>query len=561
MRLNFRIGIVLLLASIVFQSSFITLDAFVSDEGIVLVASDDVAKGHLLFVDTNIPLTPTVYLVQGLVFKVFGSHFLVSRALVCLVNALCVVMVFVLSLCMLPTRSAAFAGALAIPLQIWMWPHAQYFSYNQLTILLCLVAIRLAWSIEENPTRKNAFAFGAVLAAGLWTKPNLPVAIGAGTLLYWLTCWGRSALGLACSRPRGFREVWSFGMATIAGIAVASIPMTLYLASVGILDEMIDGVAKITQIYSDSPTGLFPDLFPLFGQLDAVRMSSGLVLPGMLINAFEGIGRDRFYHNLVLYTGWVDLFVRVLYYTPVLMLGATAGLLLQRLRTSTWSPNCEAALLILLTSAVLALTNVSFAALHYITPTLYPVLALATFGYVNLTTGSDSRALRSSVRWGTSAVVLIYLMGSATALYTYLDVDRAPVHTERGTVWIDSTTAVLWNDLLEETDRSMQDGDEIFIVPYFPMFYYLSARDHPSRFVALGPGFPGAEAEDEIIAQLEADEVEFALDVYGAEYPGLEKFQSAYPRLHRYLETHFTLERRFSGPAHDYADLLRRSER
>jgi hypothetical protein len=93
------------------------------------------------------------------------------------------------------------------------------------------------------------------------------------------------------------------------------------------------------------------------------------------------------------------------------------------------------------------------------------------------------------------------------------------------------------------------------------MFYYLSGRDHPSRFVALGPGFPGPEAEDEIIAQLERDNVALALNVYGAQYPGLEKFESAYPRLFRYLESRFALEHRYHGPAHDYADLLRRVER
>ena len=551
----------LFIASIAFQSTFIALDAFVADEGIVLVASDDVAQGRLLFVDTNIPLTPTVYLVQALAFKVFGSHFLVSRALICTVNALCVVMVFALALCFLPGRGAVLAGALAIPFQIWTWPHAQYFSYNQLTILICLVAIRAAWAIEESPTRKRAFVFGAVLAAGLWTKPNLPVAIGAGTLLYWLAGWGRTALNLPVSRPRGIKQLWSEGAATLAGIAVASVPMVVYLASIGILDEMIDGAIKITQIYSDSPTGLFPNLFPLFGQLDSVRLSSGLVLPGMLINAFEGIGRDRFYHNLVLYTGWIDFFVRVLYYTPVAMYLATAGLLVQRLHLGTWSRSWEAALLVWLTGAVLALTNISFASLHYITPTLYPLIALSTFACTQLVSEAAPGAIRSGVRWGARVTVIVYLAASATALYAYLAIDRAPVHTARGTVWIDATTAQIWNDLLDHTESSIGPNEEIFVVPYFPMFYYLSGRDHPSRFVALGPGFPGPEAEDEIIAQLERDNVALALNVYGAEYPGLEKFESAYPRLFRYLESRFALEHRYRGPAHDYADLLRRVER
>ena len=491
-------------------------------------------------------------------FKLFGSHFLVSRALVCAVNALCVVMVFSLSLCFLRRRDAVMAGGLAIPLQIWMWPHAQYFSYNQLTILLCLVAIRAAIALERNPNRLSAFVFGAALAAGLWTKPNLPVAVGAGTLLYWLSAWARSARGMACPRTRGFRDLMNEGIATLLGIAAASVPMLIYLASIGILDEMVDGVIKITQIYSDSPTGLFPGLFPPFGQLDSVRMSSGLVLPGMLINAFDGIGRDLFYHHFVLYTGWIDLFVRIIYYAPVAMYVGVAIVLARRMRAGTWSEEYEAALLVWLTGGMLYLTNVSFAALHYITPTLLPLIGLAILGTREIASETAPRRTAGVARWGGRVVVTVYLLGSMTALYSYLSVDRAPVHSDRGTVWVSASTAVVWNDILDHTNEVMEEGEEIFAVPYFPLFYYLSGRDHPSRFVALGPGFPGMEAEDEIIARLDEKQVAFALNVYGVEYPGLEKFQSAYPRLFRYLENHFELDRRFSGPAHDYADLLRR---
>lgn len=557
-RRNLRIGILLFFASIAFQSSFITLDTFPSDEGIVLVAADDVANGRLLYRDTNIPLTPAVYLVQGLVFKLFGSSFLISRGLICLVNALCVVMVYALSLCFLPVRGAVLAAGLAIPLQVWMWPHAQFFSYNQLAIALCLIAMRVAWSIETGPSRRNAFLFGVVLAAGLWTKPNLPLAIGAGVLLYWLSCWLRSAWQHPCSRPRGLRELWVEGCFTLAGIVCASLPMIAFLASIGILDETIESVIKITQIYSDSPVGLFPGLFPPTEQLESVRMSSGLVLPGMLINIFEGIGRDPFYHHLVLFTGWVDLLVRAVYYTPVVLYLTTAAVLLYRLRTGRWSKESEAALVIFFTGCLLYLTNVSFPSLHYITPTLLPLVGLTTFCFAHFTGVAKSRSAVVFLRWGSRAAVVIYLLASLAAVHSYLSIIRAPVHSVRGTVWVPAPTAEIWNEIFDYTNDVMAEGDQLFAFPYFPMFYFLSGRDHPSRFVALGPGLPGAEAEDEIIGQLERDQVEFALNVHGAEYPGLERFENAYPRLFHYLTTQYELEYTFSGQLSDYADLLRR---
>ncbi len=141
------IAVLLFLASITFQASFITLDAFPSDEGLVLVAAEDVSKGRLLYRDCYVPVTPGVYLIQGLAFKLFGSSFLVSRVLMSVVYALCVVLTFAIATGCLPLRQATLTGVLAIFLQVWMWPHAQFFSYNALAILFCVLAIRLAWSI------------------------------------------------------------------------------------------------------------------------------------------------------------------------------------------------------------------------------------------------------------------------------------------------------------------------------------------------------------------------------------------------------------------------------
>jgi hypothetical protein len=559
-RLKLCIAGLLFLTSIAFQSCFITLDAFVSDEGIVMVAADDVANGKLLYQDCNVPLTPAVYLLQALAFKIFGSSFLVSRALICIVYASCVVMVFALALSYLPLRKAAFAGALAIPLQVWMWPHAHYFSYNMLAILLCLVAIRLAWQIESSPhRRRSAFFFGMALAAALWTKLNLPVAVGAGVLLYWLSGWLRSALDLPRTRTRGFSDLLGEGLATLAGIVIASLPMLAYLAINGILDDTIDSVVAIFGIYGDSPTGLFPSLLPPLAQIDAVRLSPDLVLPGMLVNGMQGLAARPEYQVLRLYSGWVDLGVRVLYFTPVVLYLAVIFVLIRRFVKRIWTEADEAAWLTLVTGLLLYSTILSFPALHYITPILLPLVGLATYALHRAQRASRPglRRVASGVGYATTAS---YLVLSLVSLGVYVGIPREPVHTQRGTLWVNLATARIWNDILRYTDEELGEDDRVFAVPYFPLYYFMSGQEHPTRYVALGPGLPGVEAEDEIIFQLERDNVRYVLNGVGIGYAGLEGFENSYPRLHEYLTTRFEVDREFIGFFAPYAEFRKRIE-
>ncbi len=521
----------------------------------MLTAAHDVSKGHLLYRDVYVPVTPGVYLIQGFAFKLFGSSFLVSRVLMSVVYALCVVLTFAIATGCLPLRQATLAGVLAIPLQVWMWPHAQFFSYNPLAILFCVLAIRLAWSIETSPRRRReAFWFGVALAAALWTKPNLAVATGAGVFLYWLSGTLRTALHFPTMRTWQPTDLLRDGLSTLGGAAALSLPLIGYLTVTGILDDMTRSLYALSRIYGDVPPDLFPGLFPLTAQIDAVRLNPGLVLPGMFWSAF--IGNPSF-HYLLDHTGWIDLLVRFVYYTPVALFAAAASYLGLRLRRRSWEVGDEAALLVLCAGFVLFLTIAPHPAIHYMTPTLLPLLVLTVFLGYRAAAGSTWVA-RGLGRWLGAGAVSVYLAASLSGLILYLSIPRAPVHTARGTVWVDRLTARLWNEIFDHLDTEMSDHDRIFAVPYFPILYFLMGLEHPTRFVDLRPGSPGWEAEDEIVSTLEREEIEFVLYAVGSQYPAIESFESAYPRLHRYILTRFELEREFLGPFGPYAEVRRR---
>ena len=120
-------------------------------------------------------------------------------------------------------------------------------------------------------------------------------------------------------------------------------------------------------------------MIPPTAQIDAVRVSPGLVMPGMLINGTKGLAANPTYKYLVANTGWVDLIVRMIYYTPVALYLLTAGYLSRKLIRGSWTREDEAALLALFTGFLLFLTIIPFPAFHYITPTLLPLVGLVTF--------------------------------------------------------------------------------------------------------------------------------------------------------------------------------------
>ena len=93
---------------------------------------------------------------------------------------------------------------------------------------------------------------------------------------------------------------------TLAGIAITSLPMVGYLASLGILDDTARSLYAITEIYGDSPSELFPRPIPPLSQIDSVRLSPELVLPGMLVNGTDGLAASPGFQHIVAFSGWAD---------------------------------------------------------------------------------------------------------------------------------------------------------------------------------------------------------------------------------------------------------------
>lgn len=534
---------------------FVGLDTFATDEGLVLVASDDIAKGRILYRDCYVPVTPLVYLIQGVAFKVFGSSLLVSRLLIVATDAAVVALTFLTATSCTSTGAALIAASIVTLLPLWAWPHGQFFSYSPLSVMFCVLSLHCALRAEEDEGRvRRPIALGAALGLAVWVKPNLGVMTGFGVLLYWISAWVRSVAGFGVTTTRSLSEIIRTGFWTLVGVVLVSCPLVAYLLVTQTFGLMMQSLLALADIYAGVPPDLFPTLLPLTSQSNAIRVNPLLTIPGALNSALMFNPGFVYLRD---YTAWIDLLVRIIYYFPIALLVAGFLYFAQRLWRRTWAAADDAALLVFLVTGALLLTIVPHPAIHYLIPALVPGVILMCF--------LAARTWQARSRWlrvlgqGLSAVALGgFVLLTAFILVVYVTVPREPVFSDVGTFWLSPVQAQPLNELLSYTKTAVPAGESVFAVPYFPLFYFISGLDHATRFIDLRPGSPGPRAEDEMIADLETHPVNVVLYFVGSQFSGGESFEDAYPRLHHYLMTHFDLERTINNFFAPFVEIRRR---
>jgi hypothetical protein len=216
-------------------------------------------------------------------------------------------------------------------------------------------------------------------------------------------------------------------------------------------------------------------------------------------------------------------------------------------------------LLIWLTGVCLTLTIIPHPAVHYLTPTLISVIVLAVF-LVAEAQASTLRPLRSATIATLGIGACLYLAASVGLLGLYMVRPRSAVETRAGTLWQDPRISFPLEQILDYSKENIPEHEAVFVAPYYPLYYYLTKREHPSRFIDLRPGSPGRKFEDEIILELEQAGVEHVLFMHGVQYKGIERFANAYPRLHHYIMQRFELEKSFRSGFGPYGEFRRRKK-
>jgi hypothetical protein len=151
-----------------------------------------------------------------------------------------------------------------------------------------------------------------------------------------------------------------------------------------------------------------------------------------------------------------------------------------------------------------------------------------------------------------------FVLTSGVIWILYVTIPREPVFSTVGTMWLPPNLAEPLAETLAFAKRTVKPGEKVLVIPYFPMFYFLTGIDHATRFTDLRPGSPGADAEDEMIADLERERLERVFFFVGVQFPGNDSFEDAYPHFYHYLVTHYVVEKKISSFFGPYAEIYRR---
>jgi 4-amino-4-deoxy-L-arabinose transferase-like glycosyltransferase len=478
--------------------STVTMDP---DEGIILQGAERILHGEVLYRDFFSYFTPGSYYLYALLFKIFGSSMLVARTTLAVYGGLFSVFTFLMARRVCSRGFALFAAYLVT---MTCLPCRFLALHNWDSTLWACVALYCGiWFLES---RGPGWIFGTGTFASL-------------TFLFEQSKGGGLVLGMGLgfailvmldrSRVQVGRKHWAI---LAAGFSWPFVLTISYFAVQHALSTMVSdwfwplrhysGVNSVPYGFQSWDGIMKGPLGPgaLFGEIIAIlAMSPSLIMPALPIIAImlgvywiiEAKGRR-------LGPG------KAAYY--VFTCSTLAGLLL---------------------SVVIARAD----ALHfvYLIPLLYLVLAW-------IMEGKDIRGGRESSFWSLVNIA-IFLAFTATgmAFLTTSHGAQVALETRRGTLRVQREDSVV-----KFTQANTPAGSSIFVYPYLPLYYFLTATFCPTRFEYLQPGMHTHAQEEEAIREISADRTPVVLWELGFS----EKISNSWPNTPlRYV---------FDAPVADY---------
>jgi hypothetical protein len=444
-----------------------------ADEGILLQGAQRILEGQVLYRDFFSYFTPGSFYWLALLFKVFGSSFLVARTALIVVGGVLSVLTYLLARRVCSRGSALLAAYLVtltcLPFRFVVLHNWDSTLLASLTIFCCLLLLERGHAIW-------VFGTGSLLSLTTLFEHSKGVGLAAGLFAGLLVVALRG-------QSRGMFGVRKFAV-LCAGLTWPFAVTFAYFASKHSLFEMISD--WLWPLHHYSVANKLP-----YGYLVMSTMDRGA--------AFSGSWGARLFMAVVLGPCYL------LPVLPILAGCLFVWLALKRRPNATSNQKwvygvvVSAALTGLLLSTLLT-TRPDFTHLNYLAPLFYLVVAWSLGG---LKLHSPLwRSLRPA------AVSLLLLSFSAFGLAMLWGPIRAhhEFQTARGTIRTGEPDRAL-----EFLQAHSSPGELILIHPYEPLYYYLTATFSPTRFDYLQPGMHTPEQFQEMVRELNANHVSLVL--------------------------------------------------
>ncbi|MGH9502118.1 MAG: ArnT family glycosyltransferase [Terriglobales bacterium] len=443
------------------------------DEGIVLEGAQRILRGEVLYRDFFSYFTPGSYYFLALLFKIFGSSFLVARTALVVFGGIYSSVSYLLARRVCSRASALFVAALVM---LTTLPYRFEVLHNWDSTLWACLAVYCAVRWLESPRWEWAFTTGSLVSLtilfeqskGVGLALGLGAGLGAIALLDWQrSLWKRSqSLGLAVGMTWPFlTTVVYFGAQHSLSLMLADWLWPLHHYS------LANHVPYGYQNWSESTRHL------LFGSGSlTVRAITVLAIsPCFLVPALPLAAGGLLAYWVVQL--WREREPRAVGAHYVLVCCVLSGLLL---------------------SVVIGRADI----IHFMY--LMPLFALVLGWLID---GRDipGRLFQQVKPLFITYVLAAFLLFAMPMLLRALNA-RDKVQTRRGVIKVPAQDTVV-----DYIQAHVAAGDEILVYPYLPLYYYLSDTASPTRYEYFQPGMHTPQQAGEMLAEITAARVPVVL--------------------------------------------------
>jgi 4-amino-4-deoxy-L-arabinose transferase-like glycosyltransferase len=439
---DWAIGAVLFVLTIAYLF-FFRRYTFSPDEGATLEGAQRVLQGQVMYRDFFIFCTPGSYYLLALLFRIFGNSIIVARTALAIYGGIYALLTYLIARRVCARWSALLASYLVT---VALLPSYFYAIHNWDSTLWAYITLYCAVWLLHRPYWAWALAMGTCCSFTFLFEQSR----GAGLLLGLVV--GFSILGACHQIQWRLAQVVAAFTGLIWPVAITVSYFAAQHAFLSMLKDLLfpflrySRVASVPYGYLYWGIGIlsrpFPEAMLIMFLSSAYFLISALPIFGVGILVYATVQSRRISH-------WQA--GRWAYY--VLVSAATSGLLLSVVASLKDASHFVfiAPIAILILSWILDGSDIRLRTLDYLRPLLVAAIVIdfTLLGCIQLVTanGYVSRETRKGI---------IKVPKTETAL------DYLRLHT--------------------------QPGEDIFVYPYYPIYYYLTATSNPTPYDYMFPG-------------------------------------------------------------------------
>jgi 4-amino-4-deoxy-L-arabinose transferase-like glycosyltransferase len=487
--------IVLALGSAAYLYLFLRVLWRVGDEGTLVYGAQRVAEGAVPYRDFFEVMGPGAFYWLGFFFRVFGTSWLVTRAVLLITGVATTLILYWLARRLHP-EAAILPAILMLVITIPLWPATNHHWDSNLFALLSFGAF-LLW-LDRSGSWLLLTAGGLAGVTTFFLQQKGVLLLAAYILLLWILQRKRS-------------EFISSTVPLLCGYLVVVAVVVLSFYAAGALPDFV--YANI--------------IWPLsnYHKVNSVPYAFGLV--DWYWNSWVS-SLSSILSPAVAYSAASVLFI------PLLMVSALPALLVILAFTNRVETFNRTTLPYWIAGSALWLSEVHRADMPHLIYGSPILLILCTY----LCFQRRNRYWHYGLRVVALSTLLFVAFTALVALAA-----RTRTITRRGTVY----TAAK-DDALEFLDQQTEPGEAVFIYPYYPMYYFLSGTQNPTRFSILMYHINTDAQFREAISALEEKKVRYVLWDTVVDGQNLKQWFPAYQHPSRekqlmepYLAEHYNL--------------------